>query len=157
MCAFLGDKMDNFKYMNIALKEAQKSLKSDDIPVGAVIVKNDKIISYAHNQKEKNKISTYHAEILAIEKACRKLKTWYLNDCTLYVTLEPCMMCCGAIIQSRMKKVVYATENPKFGYAGSIENLLQDSNNNHYVEIEKNVCKREASDLLINFFKEKRK
>ena len=149
--------MDDFKFMNIALKEAKKNIGKNDIPIGALIVKNGKIISFAHNKKEKNKISTYHAEILAIEKACKKLKSWYLNDCTLYVTLEPCMMCCGAILQSRIKRVVYATENPKFGYAESLGNLLQDKKNNHYVEITSGILKKESSDLLIDYFKEIRK
>ncbi len=149
--------MDDFKFMNIALNEAKKNILKKDIPVGAVIVKNGKIISFAHNKKEKNKISTYHAEILAIEKACKKLKSWYLNDCTLYVTLEPCMMCCGAIVQSRIKRVVYATENPKFGYVSSLGNLLQNKKNNHYVEVSCGICRNEASNLLIQYFEKIRK
>ena len=149
--------MDDYKFMNVALREAKKNMHSLDIPVGAVIVKNNKIISFAHNKKEKNKISTYHAEILTINKACKKINSWYLNDCTLYVTMEPCMMCCGAIIQSRIKRVVYATENPKFGYAGSLENLLQNEKNNHFVEITSGICKNESSELLKEYFKNLRK
>ena len=143
-------------YMELALKEAKKSLKYDDVPIGAVIVKNNKIISKAHNMKEKTKIATKHAEIVAIEKACKKLKTWYLTDCTLYVTVEPCLMCCGAIIQSRIKKIVYATKNEKFGYIESVENVLQKNKNNHYVEVKKGIYENESIKLMKEFFKKKR-
>ncbi len=144
------------KYMKIALEEAMKSYKNNDVPVGAVIVKNEKVIARAHNQKEKKKNATRHAEIIVIEKACRKLKTWHLNDCTLYVTLEPCMMCCGAIIQSRIKKVIYATTNDKFGYIESVGKLLQNKKNNHYVKLEKGIGEQQSINLLKQFFKEKR-
>ena len=144
------------KYMKIALEEAMKSYKNNDVPVGAVIVKNEKVIARAHNQKEKKKNATRHAEIIVIEKACRKLKTWHLNDCTLYVTLEPCMMCCGAIIQSRIKKVIYATTNGKFGYIESVGKLLQNKKNNHYVKLEKGIGEQQSISLLKQFFKEKR-
>ena len=143
-------------YMELALKEAKKSLKYDDVPIGAVIVKNNKIISKAHNMKEKTKIATKHAEIVAIEKACKKLKTWYLTDCTLYVTVEPCLMCCGAIIQSRIKKIVYATKNEKFGYIESVENVLQKNKNNHYVEVKKGIYENESIKLMKEFFQKKR-
>lgn len=144
------------KYMKISLEEAMKSYKNNDVPVGAVIVKNEKVIARAHNQKEKKKNATRHAEIIVIEKACRKLKTWHLNDCTLYVTLEPCMMCCGAIIQSRIKKVIYATTNDKFGYIESVGKLLQNKKNNHYVKLEKGIGEQQSISLLKQFFKEKR-
>ena len=143
-------------YMELALKEAKKSLKYDDVPIGAVIVKNNKIISKAHNMKEKTKIATKHAEIVAIEKACKKMKTWYLTDCTLYVTVEPCLMCCGAIIQSRIKKIVYATKNEKFGYIESVENVLQKNKNNHYVEVKKGIYENESIKLMKEFFQKKR-
>lgn len=146
---------DNF-FMKVALKEAKKSLKYDDVPIGAIIVKNNKILSKAHNMKEKTKIATKHAEILAIEKACKKEKTWYLNDCTLYVTVEPCLMCCGAIIQSRISRVVYATENKKFGYVESIDKIFQNCKNNHCVKITKSIYKNEAKELMQNFFQSKR-
>ena len=120
--------------MKLALKEAEKSLSFDDVPVGALIVKNDKIISKAHNQKEKKQIATKHAEIIAIERACRKLNTWHLDDCTLYVTIEPCLMCSGAMIQSRIDRVVYATKNEKFGYIESVEKIFENKNN-HNVKI----------------------
>lgn len=143
------------KYMKLAYKEACKALKHDDVPVGAVIVKNDKVISKAHNEKEKKNNAIKHAEIIAIDKACKKLKTSYLNDCTMYVTLEPCMMCCGAIIQSKISEIVYATESTKFGYIESVDHCF-DHNNNHTPLIEKKYCKEECSKLLVEFFKNKR-
>lgn len=109
-------------YMKIALKEAFKAYKVGDVPVGAVIVKNNKIISKAHNTKEKNKNAINHAEILVINKACKKLNTWHLNDCILYTTMEPCMMCCGAIIQSRIKEIHYILDNDQFGCLKLLEN-----------------------------------
>ena len=109
-------------YMKIALKEAFRAYKAGDVPVGAVIVKNNKIISKAHNTKEKNKNAINHAEILVINKACKKLKTWHLNDCILYTTMEPCMMCCGAIIQSRIKEIHYILDNDQFGCLKLLEN-----------------------------------
>lgn len=144
-------------YMKEALKEAKKSYKKGDVPVGAVIVKNNKIIAKAHNRKEKDKIATKHAEILAIEKACKKLNNWRLEGCTLYVTLEPCLMCAGAILQSRIEKLVYASDSEKFGFVTSIENILNNKKNNHNVEIIKDICDLESRDLLVNFFKDKRK
>ena len=147
---------DDVLYMKVALEEAKKSLKYDDVPIGAVIVKNNQIISKAHNLKEKKQIATNHAEVLAIEKACKKLKTWYLNECVLYVTVEPCLMCCGAIIQSRIKKVVYATKNEKFGYVESVNEIFQSKKNNHNVIIEKGPFEKESKELIVNFFKQKR-
>ena len=142
--------------MDVALNEAKKAYKKGDVPVGAVIVKNGKVIAKAYNKKEKSKVATYHAEILAIQKACKKLKTWYLTDCELYVTLEPCLMCAGAIIQSRISKVYYATANTKFGYVSSIDSLLNDRNN-HKVEVYEGMCKEQSQKLLTDFFKNKRK
>ena len=147
---------DDIIYMKAALKEAMKSLKYDDVPIGAVIVKNGNIIAKAHNMKEKTSIATKHAEIIVIEKACRKLKSWYLNDCVLYVTVEPCLMCCGAIIQSRIKRLVYATKNEKFGYVESIENVFENKKNNHNVIINKGIYEKEAKELMQKFFKGKR-
>lgn len=147
---------DDIIYMKIALKEAEKSLKYDDVPIGAVIVCNNKVISKAHNMKEKLLVSTKHAEIIAIEKACKKLNNWYLNDCTLYVTVEPCLMCCGAIIQSRIKRVVYATKNEKFGYVESIDKVFENKKNNHSVIVEKGIYENEAKDLMKKFFQKRR-
>ena len=138
--------MNDEKYMRIALKEALKAFKCDEVPVGAVIVKDGKILSKAHNKKETSKQSIYHAEIIAIEKACRKVNDWRLNDCTIYVTLEPCEMCKGAIKESRIKKVVYAAKRKKE------ENIS--------LEIKKISNKNindESEMILLDFFKHKRK
>ena len=144
------------KYMKIALEEAQKSFQAGDVPVGAIVVCNDQIIARAHNFKEKNKNAVEHAEILAISQACQKMNTWHLENCTIYVTLEPCLMCAGALIQCRIGKLVYATESEKFGYVGSISNVLDNKNNNHHPIIVKNVCKESSQKLLKDFFKDKR-
>lgn len=150
-----GDKMDEI-YMKEALKEAKKAYLNDDVPVGAIIVKNNKIIARAYNKKQKNGIATEHAEILAINKACKKLKTWRLNDCTMYISLEPCLMCAGAIIQSRISKIVYACKNEKFGYVNSIDSVLNNKKNNHQVIIETGLLHSESQKLLRSFFKNKR-
>lgn len=142
----------NEKYMNIALIEAKKAYKKNEVPIGCIIVKNNKIISKAYNKKEKTNVVTKHAEIIAIEKACKKLKTWHLNDCILYTTVEPCLMCTGAIIQSRMKKVVYATENEKYG---SLNKIVKESKSK--LEIEKNILAEKSIALLQKFFNKKRK
>lgn len=148
--------MSDEYYMKQALKEAEKAEKKGDVPVGAIIVYKNKILAKSHNQKQYKKNAIYHAEILAIEKACKKIKSWYLDECTLYVTLEPCLMCAGAIIQSRIKKIVYATSSPKFGYISSIDKI-QNKKNNHIPKIEKGICEEQASILLKKFFKDKRK
>ncbi len=140
--------MDDIKFMNIALNEAKKAFKSNDIPVGAVIVKNNKIISRAHNMKEKKKNCTRHAEIIAIEKASKKLKTWRLDDCILYVTLEPCVMCTGAILESRIKKIIFSTSNEKFGGIIGKYNILKKEK----YEIKYNILKEESIKLLQTFF-----
>jgi len=144
-------------YMSAALKEAQKAYKKGEIPVGAVIVYKNKIIAKAHNLKEKKRSAIAHAEILVIQKACRKLKNWHLDECTLYVTLEPCLMCCGAIIQSRIKKIVYATASEKFGYVKSIEEIFSNPKTIHKPKIVCGIMAYEARELLISFFKNKRK
>lgn len=145
----------NHKYMDIALKEAIKSLQSGDVPVGAVIVKDDKIIAKTHNKREKNKIVTHHAEILAIEKACKKMKTWRLDGCTLYVTLEPCLMCYGAIMQSRISKVVYATSSEKYGFTNSVNINSDVKRNIEIVDLEE-IYGEESRKMLRDFFKDKR-
>ena len=123
--------------MKEALKEARKAYKKDEVPVGAVIVKDGEIIARAHNVKEQKKDTTKHAEIIAIQKASKKLESWRLENCTMYVTLEPCAMCTGAMIQARLKKVVIGTMDEKTGACGSVLNLLEDYKFNHVVEIEK--------------------
>lgn len=143
-------------YMKEALKEAKKAYIKQEIPVGAVIVYQDKIIARAHNTRVSEKQVFTHAEIKAINKACKKMNSWVLEDCTLYVTLEPCMMCAGAILQSRIKRVVYATTEPKHGVIESIDHVLDNPKLNHHVEITRGILKEESSALLKNFFQELR-
>lgn len=142
------------KYMKLALKEAKKAEKNGDVPIGVVIVKDNKVIAKAHNQKEKKNISTYHAEIMAINKACKKLHAWRLNDCTLYSTMEPCIMCCGAIIQSRIGKIVYGIHNEQFG---GIKTVFLSENSSYSPEIISSICEEECKKIVQNFFKKKRK
>ena len=144
------------KFMWEALKEAQKAYDKGEVPVGAVIVKNNKIIARAHNEKEIKQDTTRHAELLVIQKASKKLQTWRLLDCEMYVTLEPCAMCAGALIQSRIKKVYIGTADEKTGACGTVLNLLEDFTFNHKVEIEKYVLKEECEGILKQFFKELR-
>ena len=145
------------KYMKEALKEAKKAYDKLEVPVGVVIVKDGKIIARAHNIKEEKHDTTRHAEIIAIQKASKKLQNWRLTDCEMYVTLEPCSMCTGALIQSRIKKVYIGTMDPKTGACGSVLNLLQDYTFNHKVELETGILQKECEELLKNFFKELRK
>ena len=141
------------KYMKEALKEARKAYDKREIPVGAVIVKDNKVIARAHNIKEEKKDTTKHAEIIAIQKASKKLDSWRLMDCEMYVTLEPCSMCAGALIQSRIKKIYIGTMDTKTGACGSVLNLLEDYSFNHKVEIEKNIMQEECERILKDFFK----
>lgn len=148
--------MNNEKYMKIALKEAQKAYNELEIPVGAIIVKDGEIIAKAHNEKEKKHDTTRHAEILAIQKASKKLSTWRLCDCDMYVTLEPCSMCAGALIQARIRKVYIGTMDAKTGSCGSVLNLLKDYKFNHNVDFEYGICKDECEKMIKDFFKELR-
>lgn len=145
------------KFMKKALKEAKKAYEKLEVPVGAVIVKDGKIIARAHNLKETKKDTTKHAEILAIQKASKKLNSWRLTGCQMYVTLEPCTMCAGALIQSRIDKVYIGTMDYKTGACGSVLNILEDYTFNHKVEFETGILKDECEDILQNFFKELRK
>lgn len=144
-------------FMKQAIKEAEKAYKKLEVPVGAVIVKEGKIIARAHNQKETKTDTTKHAEILAIQKASKKLKSWRLIDCEMYVTLEPCTMCAGAIINSRIKKVYIGATDEKTGAVGSVLNLFDDYTFNHKVESETGILKTQCEDILKIFFKELRK
>ena len=141
-------------FMKEALKEAKKAYKKLEVPVGVVIVKNEKIIARAYNQKEGKKSPTKHAEITAIEKACKTLKNWRLNDCEMYVTLEPCPMCAGAIVNSRIKKIYIGAMEQKSGACGSKLNLLQEYDFETKVEIETGIMKEECQNILKSFFKE---
>ena len=145
------------KFMKQALKEAKKAYEKLEVPVGAVIVKDGKIIARAHNLKETKTDTTKHAEILAIQKASKKLESWRLLDCEMYITLEPCSMCAGAIINSRIKKIYIGALDEKTGAAGSVLNLFEDYKFNHKVEVEKGVMQEECENILKNFFKMLRK
>lgn len=149
--------MNEEEYMKIALNEAKKAYNKLEVPVGAIIVKDGKIIAKAHNEKEKRKDTTKHAEILAIQKASKKLKTWRLYDCDMYVTLEPCSMCAGALIQARIRKVYIGTMDEKTGACGSVLNLLEDYKFNHKVEVQYGICKNDCEKILKDFFKNLRK
>ena len=149
--------MQEEKFMQEALKEAEKSYEKEEIPVGAVIVKDGKIIARGHNLKETKTDTTNHAEIIAIRKASKKLKSWRLTGCTMYVTLEPCTMCAGALIQARLDKVVIGTMYEKTGACGSVLNVLKDYKFNHIVQTEYGVLENECRQILQKFFKELRK
>ena len=131
--------MDRYDFMRLALKEAKKAYEKLEVPIGAVIVKDNKIIARAHNLRETKKQACAHAEILAIEKACKKIGAWRLEDCDLYVTLEPCVMCAGAIINARIKNLYIGAMDEKGGAVGSKINLLKDIKLNHNVEVETGI------------------
>ncbi|MEW9053993.1 MAG: tRNA adenosine(34) deaminase TadA [Neobacillus sp.] len=147
-------------YMKEAIKEARKAEEFAEVPIGAVIVMEGKIISRGHNLRETEQTAIAHAELLAIDRACKASGSWRLENATLYVTLEPCPMCSGAIILSRVKRVVYGAADPKGGCAGTFMNLLQDERFNHQSEVTSGVLAEECGQLLSNFFRslrEKRK
>ncbi len=142
--------------MRAAIKEAKKAYALEEVPIGCVIVRDGKIIARGYNRRNTDKNTLAHAELTAIKKASKKCGDWRLEDCTMYVTLEPCQMCAGAIVQSRMKKVVIAAMNPKAGCAGSVLNLLQMAEFNHQVEIERGLLEEECSMMLSTFFRDLR-
>ena len=144
------------KYMKQAIKLAKKELKIEEVPIGCVIVHEGKVIGRGYNRRTTDKNPLAHAELIAIKKASKKLGDWRLEDCTLYVTLEPCQMCSGAIVQARVKKVVVGCMNPKAGCAGSILNLLQVDQFNHQVELATGILEEECSEMMKSFFKELR-
>lgn len=144
----------NDKYMEIAINEAKKAKKSGEVPVGAVIVKNDKVIAKAHNLVEKKHNCLLHAELIAIKKASKKLKNWRLLNCTMYVTLEPCMMCTGAIIQSRMSRLVIGTNVSR--WPGFIE-LIKNNPVNHHPDVQQGILKEQCATIVSEFFKRKRR
>lgn len=143
------------KYIKLALKEAQKAQIKDEVPIGCVIVKDDKVIARGHNLRETKRSVIKHAEIVAIEKACKKLDSWRLVDCELYVTLEPCAMCAGAIYQARIKRVVFGADDIKGGALGGNFDLYKEKLN-HYPEVVEGVLKEECSSIISNYFKNKR-
>ena len=143
-------------YMREALKQAKKAAAIGEVPIGCVIVCNEKIIARGYNKRNTKKTTLAHAEMIAIEKASKYLGDWRLEGCTMYVTLEPCQMCSGAIVQSRLDKVVIGSMNPKAGCAGSVCNLLQMDAFNHQVELLTGVLEEKCTEVLQNFFKELR-
>ena len=144
------------KYMKEAIRQAKKAYKIGEVPIGCVIVHDGKIIGRGYNRRTIDRNTLAHAEIQAIRKACKKMNDWRLEECTMYVTLEPCQMCSGAIVQSRMTRVVIGCMNPKAGCAGSILNLLQMEEFNHQVDMEIGVLEEECSQMMKSFFKELR-
>ena len=145
------------KYMKEAIRQAKKAALIDEVPIGCVIVYQDKIIGRGYNKRNKMGSTLAHAEIIAIQKASKKVNDWRLEDCTMYITLEPCQMCAGAIVQARIPKVVIGAMNPKAGCAGSVLNILQIDKFNHQVEIERGILEEECSQMLSDFFKELRR
>lgn len=144
------------KYMRAAIREAKKAYALEEVPIGCVIVYEDKIIARGYNRRNTDKNTIAHAEMTAIKKASKKLGDWRLEGCTMYVTLEPCQMCAGAIVQARIPKVVMASMNPKAGCAGSILNILDMPQFNHQVEVVRGVLDEECSRMLKDFFVELR-
>ncbi len=144
------------QYMELAYKEAQKAFKEDEVPVGCVIVKDGEVIAKAHNRKEHRNCALFHAEIECILKATKKLDNWNLKDCDLYVTLEPCMMCMGAIVNSRIDRIFYGCRDPKGGALVSNIRFKRIRNLNHYPEIKGGIMKEECSQILKGFFRNKR-
>ena len=152
----MNDQTD-VRYMAEAMKEARKAYRKRETPIGCVIVRDGKIIARGRNRRDRSGNVLAHAEIEAIRKACKKLKDWRLEGCTMYVTLEPCPMCAGAIVQARMDRLVSGTMSPKAGCAGSILNLMDVPQFNHQVPVTKGVCGDECSRMLTEFFAELRK
>lgn len=140
------------RYMKEAIRQAKKAAAIDEVPIGCVIVYEDKIIARGYNRRNTDKNTLAHAEATAIRRAGKKLGDWRLEGCTMYVTLEPCPMCAGALVQARIDRVVIGAMNPKAGCAGSVINLLQMEGLNHRVEITKGLCRRECAALLSDFF-----
>lgn len=150
-------KSEKEKFMTLALKEADKAEQKEEVPIGCVIVKDGKVLARAHNLKQTKRLATAHAEVLAIEKACRKLKDWRLEDYEIYVTLEPCAMCAGAIASARIKKAYFGAYEPKGGGVESKFHILTESGLNHVTEFEGGVMEKECSDKIKEFFRTRRK
>lgn len=148
--------MKHENWMRLALEQAEKAFSMDEVPIGAAIVRNGEIVAIAHNEKEQGQDPTSHAEILAIRRAADKLGCWRLSDAVLYVTLEPCPMCAGAILQSRIKHLVYGATDPKGGAVESVVKILKDNLWNHKVEVTAGVLENECAEILKRFFRLKR-
>ncbi len=145
--------MNDEYFMKIALEEANKAYMEDEVPIGCVVVYKGEVIGRGYNKRSQRKSTIAHAEIIAIDNACKHLGDWRLEDCTIYSTVEPCIMCSGAIIQARIKRLVFGTNNKKFGTAGSITNVFELDGFNHKLEVSKNIMKDECSLIMKNFFK----
>lgn len=150
------DERDDERFMRLALEEAKRCLDHGDVPIGAVVTRDGQILAAAGNEREVAGDPTAHAEILALRAAASGLGTWHLEGCTLYVTLEPCAMCAGAAVLSRLDRVVFGAADPKAGFAGSLGNLVQDPRLNHTVSLTEGVLAEECGDLLRAFFRERR-
>ncbi len=148
--------MQKLKFMEIAYKEAQKAFLEGEVPIGAVIVKDGKVVAKAHNKREKSQVATHHAEILAIDKACKKLKSWRLDECEIFVTIEPCSMCAGAICNARLKKLYFGAKEEKSGAVVSKFQLLEDNGLNWATEFEGGVLEDKCASLIKDFFKKRR-
>ncbi|BDG34111.1 tRNA adenosine(34) deaminase TadA [Parageobacillus sp. VR-IP] len=143
-------------YMRLAIEEAKKAEQIGEVPIGAVIVQGGRVIARSHNLRETEQRAIAHAEILAIDEACKATRSWRLEDATLYVTLEPCAMCAGAIVLARIKRVVFGASDPKGGCAGTLMNLLQEERFNHQTEVTSGVLGEECGQMLSNFFRKLR-
>ena len=153
----LRDNERDIYHMERALEAAREGWESyDEVPIGCVIVHQDKIICTTHNRKQSSNIATAHAEMLAINEACKRLGRWRLSDCELYVTVEPCIMCVGALIQCRIRRLIYGCQEPKFGGVKSLLEAMDNPKNNHKVEIQAGVCPEQARELMKSFFETKR-
>lgn len=147
------ERMQDEDFMREAIKEAEKAEELKEVPIGAIIVIEGKVVARAHNLRESEQNAIAHAELLAIDQACKELRSWRLEDATLYVTLEPCPMCAGAIMLSRVKRVVYGAADPKGGCAGTLMNLLEDERFNHQSEVISGVLEKECGQILSDFFR----
>jgi len=147
---------DDIKYMKMALAEARKAYQRAEVPIGAVVICNDQVVGRGFNLREQTQDPTSHAEMIALREAAKNEASWRLEDCQLYVTLEPCPMCAGAILQSRIKRLVYGASDPKAGAVNSLYQLLNDERFNHQVEVKAGVMEQEAAQLLKDFFRDLR-
>jgi tRNA(adenine34) deaminase len=142
--------------MRVAIEEAKKAAASGDVPVGAVVARAEEVLGRVGNAREREQDPTAHAEIIALRAAASAVRSWHLEGCTMYVTLEPCAMCAGALVLGRVERLVFGTDDPKAGFAGSLGNLVRDDRLNHTLEVESGVLSGECADLLKDFFRERR-
>ena len=148
--------MNTLHFMNMAIDQAKKAYNINEVPIGCVIVHEDKVIAKAYNRRNKDKSTLSHAEILAIKKACKKLGDWRLENCTMYITLEPCPMCAGAVVNSRLDRIVYGCPDPKGGGTRSLYTIVEDERLNHRAEVTAGIRAAECADLLKKFFQKRR-